>query len=49
MLGIYHHAPPADTGISSYEVADTWANQAIAFVSGNAAKMALWLRKIPPP
>lgn len=46
-IGIYHHPPPADTGIEYQLVKETWTTEAIAFASSYAAKTALWLIKFP--
>jgi hypothetical protein len=47
-LGIYHHPPDPELGITGREVKDTWTNEAVAFASSFAAKSALWLIRFPP-
>ena len=34
-------------GVHGHEVSDSYVNQAIAFASANATKVALWLRYLP--
>lgn len=50
MLGIYHHPSPAELApyVTSHEVAPTFQNEAIAFVSGYVARSAFWLKLIFP-
>jgi hypothetical protein len=46
--GTYHHPAPVGSGFHSVQVKDTYANEALAFVSAYAAKSALFARRVLP-
>lgn len=47
-MGVYHHPAVGIPGVYSHEVADSYLNEAAAFLSAYAAKSVLFLRRVLP-